>query len=414
MRAASRGLAVAFAIAAWWTASAGGLGVALASDEPPRPKAGIVPLELAQVAGASGEDLRIASPAMSLAGKRVRFVGKVAEVSATADGQQVVVVTDGDARVVLRMPGVLEDPSRLDRAKEWEVIARLDRPVGLADGRQAIAVAPDALVKTPAPPSEVREGDVIVRVAAAASFVDPRLEGWETEDPLYRTRVIAAGRRPEFLHPGMSALAYVTGDDGKRFIESRAVNRADDGRQLAVRCQFRIDGGTLRNIAYGEVELSPTGERTSETWVDFEDQQYHDKWSARLRSFPLNTVAASCLSVAISGFPFAEARVVRFYLWGDNKMAVPLYAYVDGEETIDVRGRPERARRVKLGLDVRESAKSIDVPEVWRHFAEAGGEVWFSGEVTYWVAAASPHVVLRYRGLLGTAGGPEVEIDRTR
>src|SRR5581483_11857545 len=143
MRAASRGLAVAFAIAAWWTASAGGLGVALASDEPPRPKAGIVPLELAQVAGASGEDLRIASPAMSLAGKRVRFVGKVAEVSATADGQQVVVVTDGDARVVLRMPGVLEDPSRLDRAKEWEDIARLDRPVGLADGRQAIAVAPD-------------------------------------------------------------------------------------------------------------------------------------------------------------------------------------------------------------------------------------------------------------------------------
>lgn len=386
---------------------------AAAGDAPPPPRAGIVPLELAQVAKASGPELRIPDPPMALAGKRVRFVGKIDELKSTPDGQQVVGFSDGSAHLLLRFAGLLEDPARLGGDKEWEVIARLDRPVTLADGGSAIAVPPDALVKTPAPPSEVRPGDVLVGTAGAESFVDPKLPPWESSQPLYRVKVLTPGVRTEYTEPGASALATVTDENGKSFVETRAVSRAADGRQRAVRCQYRLVDGRLRNLAYGTVDLAASGERTQDDWVDFEDDEFHDKWSARKRHFPPNTYAGECLSLAISGFPFGEARVVRFYVWGDKSL-VPMYAYLDGEETIDVRGRAERAQRVKIGFDVREAAKTIDLPEVWRRFAEAGGETWFAGESTYWVAADPPHDVLRFRGLVGAAGSGEIEVERTR
>lgn len=383
------------------------------ADAPPRPHAGAVPLELAQVASATGPELRPTTPDLALAGKRVRFVGRFVSLEPAGDGRWVAVFGDGSARVALRLPGPVDRPDRLDKDRDWEVIARLDAPVSLPDGRGAIAVAPDLLVKTPGPPSVVRPDDVLVELAGANFFDDPKLPPWESEQPLYRMRVLRPGRPGDPVVPGATALAYVDDDRGGRFLEYRGSSRGADGGETAVRCQFRIVDGTLRSIAVGTLRTPPAGEATKD-WVDFEDDRFHDRWSARERSFPPNVIASSCLLPAISGFPVGKARLVRFSAWGDNKMPVPLYAYLDGEEMIDVRGRPERALRVKIGLDVRESGRSIDVPEKWRDAAEAGSEVWYAGESTWWIAADVPREVLRFRGLVGAPGSAEVEADRVR
>jgi hypothetical protein len=105
---------------------------------------------------------------------------------------------------------------------------------------------------------------------------------------------------------------------------------------------------------------------------------------------------------------------VRLYVYGGRDIPVPVYAYVDGEETLDVRGRPERATRIRMGLDVRQTSKSIDVPEVWRQHAEAGSEVWFGGESSYWIASAPPHEMLKFEGALGPPGSPEAVVERIR
>ena len=68
-----------------------------AAGEPPRPHAGTVPLDLAQVARASGADLRLADPDMTLAGKRVRFLGRLVSIEAVADGRQLATFASGGA-----------------------------------------------------------------------------------------------------------------------------------------------------------------------------------------------------------------------------------------------------------------------------------------------------------------------------
>ena len=285
---------------------------------------------------------------------------------------------------------------------------------GYASIAAAIAVAPDALVKTPGPPSFVRPDDVVVTVAGETLFLDPALPPHESESPLFRTRVLHAGRPGDFTQPGASALAYVTDEKGARFLEYRSSARAEDGHGIDVRCQFRVVDGHLRSLALGTWRTAPGGGEPDKDWVDFEDDRFHDRWSARERPFPANVYASSCLLPAISGFPLGTAQVVRFWIWGGSQMPTPLYAYRDGEETIDVRGRPERAVRIRTGLDVREASRAIDVPEKWRDAAEAGSEVWYAGESTWWIAAEAPHEVLRYRGLLGAPGSAEVETDRSR
>ena len=79
-----------------------------------------------------------------------------------------------------------------------------------------------------------------------------------------------------------------------------------------------------------------------------------------------------------------------------------------------MRGRSEQAVRIRLGLDVRQLSRSVDVPEVWRQHAESAGEVWFSGESNYWIAKAAPHPLLRFAGPLGAPGSPEAVIERIR
>lgn len=398
-------------LAAWLACASG----AAYAGEPPRPRAGIVPLELSQVARAEGEDLRFADPDMTLAGKRVRFVGRVAGVGRAPGGEDFIAFTDGSAHVVLRLPGALDRPDRLAPDQDWEVIARLLRPERLSDGRRALSVTPDVVVKTPGLPAEEKPDDVIVQVAGATLFVDPGIEPYESDEPVYRLRITRPGQvNDEFVEPGRSAVAVAKDDQGRTMYNAIRIDRAADGRERTTSCIFRNDGGKLRNVALGQVEIDPAVNRKNELTVDFEEAQFNDTWSARKRNFEPNTYAAPCLGIAISGFPLDSTRVVRFYTWGGSGIPVPLYAYVDGEETLNVRGRPERARRIRVGLDVRQASKSIDVPAVWRHHAEAAGEVWFAGEATYWIAAERPHPMLRFQGPLGPPGAPEAVIERIR
>lgn len=416
MRRARSAVRTAIASLAAATLLAGGV-AAVGADEPPRPKAGIVPLELEQVAEASGPDLRIADPDMTLAGKRVRFTAQVAETGRTASGEAFLVLTDGDERLVFRMPDVLERPERLAPGVEWEVIARLDRAVTLSDGRPAIAVMPDLLVKTPGLPAEEKPTDVIARVAGESMLLDPPLVPYESEEPLYRMRITDPGKglAREFTDPRASALATAKDDQGRAMYNAIRTDRAQDGREQTTSCIFRSDGGKLRNVEFGQVVVDPaTGKRSDELSVNLENEQFNDTWSARKRSFEPNTYAATCLGTAISGFPLATARVVRIYVYGGRGLPLPVYAYVDGEETIEVRGRSERAVRIRVGLDVRQTSRSVDVPEVWRQHAESGSEIWFGGESTYWIAAAAPHDMLRFEGALGPPGAPEAVIERVR
>jgi hypothetical protein len=404
----------------WLVAAALLLGPPSARSEAPPPKAGIVPLELAQVASAAGPELRIAAgagPEMSLAGKRVRFTAQVAGASRTAAGEETLSLRSGDASLVLRLPGPLVDPGRLDGDATWEVIARVDRPVTLSDGRSAIAVGPDALVKTPGRPAEVLPTDTVVEIAGSELFRNPAVAPWESERPLYRVKQLKQnerGLRLDFTEPGPTAMAREKDDAGRELIDVRQVARAPGSRERATRCVFRVEGDKLKSVAFGSADVAPSGERSNEVWVDFEKDEFHDKWSARQRHFEPNTYAGACLAFAVLGTPTEGSSVVRFFVVGDdaNPHPTPLYAYADGEETIDVRGRAERARRVRVGLDVRRAAANIDVPEAWRHYAEAGSEVWFAGESTYWIALEGEPVLLRFRGPLGPPGAPEALIER--
>ena len=388
-----------------------------ARAEAPRPKAGIVPTDLDTVAAAKGPSLESGALDTTLSGKRVRFVAQVAETGRTPAGEAVLVLADGGTRVIFRMPDVLERAERLTPGTDWEVIARLDRPVQLADGRAAIAVMPDILVKTPGLPAEQKPTDVVAMVVGETMLVDPPLVPYESEEPLYRMRITDPGKgvKREFTEPRASALAAAKDDQGRAMYNAIRTDRAADGRERTTSCIFRNDGGKLRMIEFGEVEVDPaSGQRSNETSINLENEQFNDTWSARKRSFEPNTYAGTCLATAISGFPLGTAKVVRLYVYGGRGIPAPVYAYVDGEETLDVRGRPERATRIRMGLDVRQTSKSIDVPEVWRQHAEAGSEVWFGGESSYWIASAPPHEMLKFEGALGPPGSPEAVVERIR
>ena len=388
-----------------------------ARAEAPRPKAGIVPTDLDTVAAAKGPSLESGALDTTLSGKRVRFVAQVAETGRTPAGEAVLVLADGGTRVIFRMPDVLERAERLTPGTDWEVIARLDRPVQLADGRSAIAVMPDILVKTPGLPAEQKPTDVVAMVVGETMLVDPPLVPYESEEPLYRMRITDPGKgvKREFTEPRASALAAAKDDQGRTMYNAIRTDRAADGRERTTSCIFRNDGGKLRMIEFGEVEVEPgSGQRGNETSINLENEQFNDTWSARKRSFEPNTYAGTCLATAISGFPLGTAKVVRLYVYGGRGIPAPVYAYVDGEETLDVRGRPERATRIRMGLDVRQTSKSIDVPEVWRQHAEAGSEVWFGGESSYWIASAPPHEMLKFEGALGPPGSPEAVVERIR
>lgn len=388
-----------------------------ARAEAPRPKAGIVPTDLDTVAAAKGPSLESGALDTTLSGKRVRFVAQVAETGRTPAGEAVLVLADGGTRVIFRMPDVLERAERLTPGTDWEVIARLDRPVQLADGRAAIAVMPDILVKTPGLPAEQKPTDVVAMVVGETMLVDPPLVPYESEEPLYRMRITDPGKgvKREFTEPRASALAAAKDDQGRTMYNAIRTDRAADGRERTTSCIFRNDGGKLRMIEFGEVEVEPgSGQRGNETSINLENEQFNDTWSARKRSFEPNTYAGTCLATAISGFPLGTAKVVRLYVYGGRGIPAPVYAYVDGEETLDVRGRPERATRIRMGLDVRQTSKSIDVPEVWRQHAEAGSEVWFGGESSYWIASAPPHEMLKFEGALGPPGSPEAVVERIR
>jgi hypothetical protein len=389
------------------------LATAAAAEELPAPKAGAIPLELGQIADAKGPELALSGSILKLAGNRVRFTGEVADLGETGAGESFLQLEEGGDEVLLRLPGPLEDPSRLERGKTWEVIVRLDRRVTLADGRSAIAVGPDVLVKTPAPPGEVHPGDVIVTVAGEEMFEDPGLKPWMSEEPLYRLRITKPGTG-QYLRPAESAMAFEKDEGGRSTIDYRVNASAEDGRKRSNRCVFRVEGKQLRNVAFGAVELSPTGQQLRHEWIDFERDRYHDTWSARKKPFPKNIYAAECLGYAIAGFPFDRAKVMRFYVWGGRGNPIPLYGFVDGEETISARGGEERAKIVRVGLDVRQVARDIDLPEMWRRGAEAAGESWHQGDSRYWLAVRDPKVVLRFQGPFGAPGSAEGELERLR
>ncbi len=381
--------------------------------EAPRQVGGIVPLEIEDVAEAEGPNLRIDDYEMDLAGKRVRFVAEVDDVGKTSAGEHYIAMEGDGERVVLAMPGPLETPGRLDDEDEWSVIARYHRPVTLANGEQAIFVGPDILVKTPGPPGAFRPDDVVLTVEGEQFFGAPTTKPWESEKPLYSITITEQGKfQQDFILPRQTGFAAVT-QKGKQLYDFQQVTAAKNGRQLAHRCVYELAMGRFRNTAFGEVELDAKGERTKQRWVSFANDKFRDTWSATRKSFAPNTYQATCLTVAMSGFPI-DAGVMRFFIWGERGMPVPVYAYIDGEETLETRGRPEKAHRIRIGLDVRRAATEVDVPEQWTKEAEAAVETWHAGDSTYWIAATPPHDMLRFEGPLGRPGAPIVRIDRVR
>ncbi len=395
-----------------------GVPVTGAAEPPPPPKAGAVPIELEHLAAATGSTLRAGgadAPELDLAGRRVRFVAHVEDLEQTGVGPARLTLAAAGARVVLRLPGPLEAPERLDRAEEWEVIVRIDRALEGGGSTPTFVVGPDLLVKTPGPPGEISDDDVIVEIAGAEFFADPAIQPWESAKPLHRLSVLAPGRvNDKFIEPGPSALARSRDSKGREVLDHRSMASAADGSRRAVRCVYRVEDGRLRNVAWGSVDLSPAGGRSKEVWVDFEKDTFHDTWSARRKSFAANTYAAPCLGTAISGFPFGQSAIVRFWVWGGSGMPVPLYVWADGSSTISTAAGDQSVRRLRVGLDVRRVARLIDLPEQWRRGAEAAAESWYAGDADYWLATTAPRHVLRFEGPLGPPGSPQVRIERLR
>jgi hypothetical protein len=395
------------------------LGGGCARVENPTPHGGVLPLSGQQAAGLRGAELdlpRENAADLPLAGRRVRLVGQVSEVAGTSGVGKVLQVVSEGSQVLLRLPGRLEDPSRLAAGQDWEVLARLGEPVRLEDGRQAISVAPDIVVKTPGPPASERPTDVVVRLRAAEFFVDPAIAAFDAREPLYRLTEVGekARFRVDFNQPGPSGLATAVDAQGRRFLDYRSVTRSSDGRQYATRCVFRIEGGHLRNVGFGRVEIAPDGVRSQEHWADLEQGASRDSVSGKTTPFPANTYGTPCLGFAVAGFPGETESVVRFHLSSGSGDISAAYAVLDGTESVTTRGRSEAAWRIKLGIDIRRSAALVDIPDSFRDYAEATGEAWYGGESTYWLAERKPHEVLRYRGLLGPPGTPDVLIERIR
>ena len=381
--------------------------------EAPRQVSGIVPLTIEDVAEAEGPKLHLDEYEMDLVGKRVRFVAEVDELGKTSAGEHFLAMEGDGERVVIALPGPLGEASRLDDEDEWSVIGRYLRSVTLANGDEAIFVAPDVLVKTPGPPGAVREGDVVLTVEGDQFFGPPTAKPWESQEPIYGITILDEGRnKQDFLLPGGSGFAAVK-QKGKQLYDYQQVVKSKDGRTQSQRCVYQLAMGRLRNTAFGEVELDPSGKRTKQRWVNFDGDKFRDTWSASRKSFPKNTYQSACIGMGMTGFPI-EAGVMRFFVWGERGMPVPVYAYIDGEETLNTRGRPEKAHRIRVGLDVRRAAIEVDVPEQFQKEAEAAVETWYAGDSTFWIAANPPHDLLRFQGTLGPPGSPEARIDRIR
>jgi hypothetical protein len=349
-----------------------------------------------------------------LTGKRVHLVGKVSFPGAGPAGEPLMEIDGAGGKLLLRLPGPLDRPDALAPESEWELLARLDPPVTLGDGRRAFPVAPDVVVKTPGGPAFEKPSDTVVRVAAAEDFGSPNLPSWERTSPIETIKVRpdpATRMKLEFVTPGASGLQYAEGAEGKRFFDYRFVRSADDGRKKTWRCVFREDDGRLRNIGFGFAIAGPDDQPLQDRWIPIEGGQIVDPLLATRKDRPQNTYADVCLGIALAGFPFREASLVRFFLASEYNPSVAVYAANEGEEILEIAGRSERTYRIRVGFDVRRSAAEVDVPQNIRRYVEGAAESWYDGDVYFWLRAEEPHWALRYAGRLGPPGAPPAIVD---
>jgi hypothetical protein len=89
--------------------------------------------------------------------------------------------------------------------------------------------------------------------------------GVPLKDPAAAADLIVAGKTRTI------DLAVAKDGQGRTMYNAIRTDRAADGRERTTSCIFRNDGGRLRNVAFGEVDVDPAGKRSNENSFNLED-----------------------------------------------------------------------------------------------------------------------------------------------
>jgi hypothetical protein len=238
--------------------------------------------------------------------------------------------------------------------------------------------------------------------STAAFAGDPKRSALEELE--YRTRFLDPGlARPRFSLAGARSIERSGGPETPRYrYTATAQSEAREVRESV--CEFRVEAGRLRSVAYDEWVRGPDERVIEERHLDFA-KTYRDKATASDVPWPDNVYPAPCLELVLAALPFATAKLVHFHVWTDLEPAAPMIAVVDGIETVTVPAGRFEAYRVRMRFDEEAYLARLKLP------AAAGYDVARSmmeqlrlPRTVFWVSVEEPRRILRAEGPLGPPG----------
>jgi hypothetical protein len=322
----------------------------------------------------------------------VRGAGEAAEgVWFDVDGTVLLVPSGAPASLLHEIPG-----------QEVRIVGKVNGPVRLADGRDAVSLAPEEVLVRPARRAAAPVSPPLPPLPPTRFFVDPRLPSGENPAPRFRIDFVdQQAPLPIWTVPGpTSVLRSGTAEDPTYRFTSQL--GSEDGSVKHFECDYVVRDGKLRNSAYrGEVR-DPTGTILEEKKIDFLGGKFLDKLSGETFAWPENAYADDCVGFALSGFPFGENGVVQFFLSSEYDPVTPMFARLDGVEAIDVPAGRFECFRLKMNFSAERMLKSLALPsEQAYQIAASVMAQRRQPDNTFWLTKGWPHVLVKMEGRLG-------------
>jgi len=375
------------------------------------------PGQVASGPGQSGATLGdVARRPQAFVGQTVDVQGWLVSTQTTASGTIVDVAVSEEAlrraqagqagpddRVAWLLPAG-HDSAPLDaiRGAELRLIGRVEETTTTADGRALLRISPiQLLTRTPTH----LESSPIGPGERAIFFGDPRLPSSRAE-PMVRFMFLRPELpRPLWYLPGTVTIEHTGSADAPRYTFRSEVRREDGGATRESSCGFVAENGNLRSVSYDETVFDAAGKLGEQQHLDFATGKFFDKASGREFPWPQNIYAGPCLGFALSGFPFADRRAVDFYLWNEFDAATPMWAVVDGTESVSVPAGVFDCYRVRMNANQRQILRDLALPT--EQAADIARSIIADArqpDSLLWMTTAWPHIVVKTEGLVGSPG----------
>jgi hypothetical protein len=171
----------------------------------------------------------------------------------------------------------------------------------------------------------------------------------------------------------------------------------DGGARESV-CRFRVEGGSLRSVAYDETLRRPDRKVVSEEHLDFVNGEALDKISGKSFHWPKNIYAAA----------------VNFFMWSDYDPFTTMYAILDGRERITVPAGTFDCFRLRMNVNTEHIIRSLELPmpQAYDMARDIAGQMR-PEDTIFWYTAAPPHLFVKRQGAMGPPGTSRGIVERT-